>query len=79
MERRATALCDEWLAQRAVIVAAECYEDAADWYCRCLEDVQDRRPVRGLAEAKAGFDSARDELHVALAAAASAPPNEETE
>jgi hypothetical protein len=38
------------------------YETCADWYIRCLEDVQDRRPVRGLAEAKAGYDSARDAL-----------------
>jgi hypothetical protein len=33
-----------------------------DWYRRCLEDVQDRRVVRGLAEAKAGYDSALSQL-----------------
>lgn len=36
--------------------------DQMDWYRRCLEDVQDRKPVRGLGEAKAGYDRARDEL-----------------
>jgi len=34
--------------------------EATDWYVRCLEDIQDGRVVRGLAEAKAGYDSARD-------------------
>jgi len=33
-----------------------------DWYRRCLEGVQDGHVVRGLAEAKAGYDSAMDEL-----------------
>jgi hypothetical protein len=33
-----------------------------DWYVRCLEDVQDGRVVRGLAEAKAGYDSAMTTL-----------------
>lgn len=33
-----------------------------DWYRRCLEDLQDRRPVRGLAEAKAGYDHGFDVL-----------------
>lgn len=40
--------------------------DRIDWYVRCLEDVQDGRVVRGLAEAKAGYDSARDELNLLL-------------
>jgi hypothetical protein len=37
--------------------------DRVDWYVRCLEDVQDGRGrvVRGLGEAKAGYDSARRE------------------
>ena len=35
----------------------DAYVEAADWYRRCLEDVVDRRPVRGLAEAKAAYDS----------------------
>ena len=34
------------------------YVEAADWYRRCLEDVQDGRVVRGLGEAKAGYDAA---------------------
>ena len=35
----------------------DAYVEAADWYRRCLEDVIDRRTVRGLAEAKAAYDS----------------------
>jgi hypothetical protein len=50
------------------------YEDCASWYVRCLEDVQDRRPVRGLAEAKAGYDAARDKV----AALAEVPPHGRT-
>lgn len=38
----------------------EQYVLAADWYRRCLEDVIDRRVVRGLDEARAGYDSAFD-------------------
>lgn len=45
-----------------------------DWYRRCLEDVQDGRVVRGLAEAKAGYDSALADL-----AAVSGTANTETE
>jgi hypothetical protein len=45
-----------------VTAALREYQDCASWYIRCLEDVQDRRPVRGLAEAKAGYDSARAAL-----------------
>ena len=41
--------------------------ERVEWYRRCLEDLQDGRVVRGLAEAKAGYDSAMDELR-ALAA-----------
>ena len=40
-----------------------------DWYRRCLEDMQDGKVVRGLGEAKAGYDSAVDALSVALEAA----------
>lgn len=40
---------------------AECL-DQIDWYRRCLEDVADRRPVRGLDEAKAGYDVAMHRL-----------------
>ena len=32
------------------------FVDCADWYRRCLEDVVDRRPVRGLDEAMVGYD-----------------------
>lgn len=38
-----------------------------DWYRRCLEDVIDRRPVRDLAEAKAGYDRAWADLHILYA------------
>lgn len=31
------------------------YVRAADWYRRCLEDIQDGRSVAGLQEAKQGF------------------------
>ena len=40
--------------------------DVIDWYRRCLEDVQDGRVVRGLGEAKLGYDSAMDELRGVL-------------
>lgn len=36
--------------------------DMVDWYRRCLEDVMDRRVVRGFTEAKLGYDSAMAEL-----------------
>lgn len=36
--------------------------DRIDWYRRCLEDITDGRVVRGLAEAKAGYDSALADL-----------------
>jgi len=38
----------------------EQYLVAADWYRRCLEDVIDKRVVRGLDEARHGYDSAHD-------------------
>lgn len=37
-----------------------------DWYRRCLEDLHDRRPVRNLDEAKAGYDSVMDKVLKAL-------------
>lgn len=37
--------------------------DMIDWYRRCLEDVQDGKPVRGLDEAKHGYDAAMEFLH----------------
>lgn len=40
--------------------------DRIEWYRRCLEDIQDGRVVRGLAEAKAGYDSAMAELKALL-------------
>jgi hypothetical protein len=36
--------------------------DRIEWYRRCLEDVMAGRAVRGLAEAKAGYESAIAEL-----------------
>ena len=48
--------------------ALEQFIEAADWYRRCLEDVADRRVVRGLAEAKAGYDNALDRAREALGA-----------
>ena len=36
------------------------YVDCADWYRRCLEGVIDRQPVRGLGEARVGYDTALD-------------------
>ena len=36
--------------------------DRIDWYRRCLEDLHDGRVVRGLDEAKTGYDSAMEEL-----------------
>ncbi len=42
------------------------YTNCADWYRRCLEDVQDRKVVRGLAEAKAGYDSTLAAARAAL-------------
>lgn len=53
----------------ATVSVFEQYVDAADWYRRCLEDVIDRRTVRGLAEAKAGYDSALDAVREAMTAA----------
>jgi len=67
-------LAAEVVAQRDVVAAAQEYETCADWYRRCLEDVVDRRPVRGLSEAKAGFDSARDKFNSAVAAVVSGTP-----
>lgn len=46
--------------------AARSFMDCADWYRRCLEDVHDRRVVRGLGEAKAGYDNALRRLASAL-------------
>ena len=43
--------------------------EAAEWYVQCLEDVQAGIPVRGLAEAEAGYRAAL---------AGVAPPEEET-
>lgn len=40
---------------------------AGDWYRRCLEDVADRRVVRGLGEAKAVYDSAFEKARAVLA------------
>lgn len=45
------------------------FVDAADWYRRCLEDVNDRRPVRGLGEAKAGYDAALEKARAVLGVA----------
>lgn len=42
--------------------------DQVVWYARCLEDVQDRRPVRGLDEAKAGYDAGLRTLRAHIAA-----------
>lgn len=39
--------------------------DQISWYVRCLKDVQDGRVVRGLSEAKAGYDAALDSLAAA--------------
>lgn len=36
--------------------------DAIDWYRRCLEDIQDGRPVTGLREAKLSYDKAVESL-----------------
>jgi hypothetical protein len=46
---------------------ATAFLDGADWYIRCLEDIQDGRPVRGLAEAKAYYGSTRDALEQQIA------------
>lgn len=35
-------------------------DGAADWYLRCLEDIQDGRSVAGLQEAKLDYASAHD-------------------
>jgi hypothetical protein len=45
---------DTWVADEIVevVAAAAAYREAAEWYRRCLEDVQDGRVVRGLTEAK---------------------------
>lgn len=42
------------------------YVECADWYRRCLEDMIDRRPVRGLDEARVGYDQALDAARKAL-------------
>lgn len=47
--------------------------DRIDWYRRCLEDIQDGRSVRGLTEAKLGYDSAIDELRSFSAALGDRP------
>ena len=46
--------------------ALEAFLIAADWYRRCLEDVQDGRPVRGLKEAKMEYDRAFERGHAAF-------------
>jgi hypothetical protein len=51
-----------------VAEAACAYHEAADWYRRCLEAIQDRQVVRGLAEAKAAFISADFAFRDAVAA-----------
>jgi hypothetical protein len=38
------------------------YKEAADWYIECLQDVLDRKVVRGLGEARAGYEALRDSL-----------------
>lgn len=50
------------------IAKARAYYEAADWYRRCLEGIQDRKVVRGLAEAKAAFIAADFAFRDALAA-----------
>ena len=47
--------------------------ETADWYVRCLEDVQDRRPVSGLDEAKIGYTNALHATREALAAVPAEP------
>lgn len=42
------------------------FVEAADWYRRNLEDVIDRRPVRGFSEARAGYDNALMKAHEVL-------------
>lgn len=42
------------------------YVECGDWYRRNLEDVIDRRAVRGLAEAKSGYDRTHDAARAAL-------------
>lgn len=37
--------------------------DWIDWYRRCLEGIQDKQVVRGLAEAKAGYDAAYEYIN----------------
>jgi hypothetical protein len=72
MSRTEAALMDAAARIEALVAEIETlrvalteYENCASWYIRCLEDAVTRKPVRGLAEAKAGYDSAR----AALAAA----------
>lgn len=43
--------------------AARGYIECSEWYRRCLEDIQDGRPVRGLAEAKASYQISLDLLY----------------
>ena len=59
-------LADRVPLLEAVAEASEEYERCADWYRRDLESIIDRSPVRDLAEARAGFDNARDRLLAAL-------------
>ncbi|MBA2742511.1 MAG: hypothetical protein H0U46_10920 [Actinobacteria bacterium] len=40
--------------------------DQANWYVQCLKDRIAGKPVRGLAEAEAGFDSALNTFHSLL-------------
>lgn len=64
-------VCDAALAASPVspLLAETLREfiDCADWYRRCLEGVIDRTPVRGLAEARVGYDQALDRANAALA------------
>jgi len=34
-----------------------------EWYVKCLQDVNERKTVRGLAEAEAGYRTAIRELY----------------
>lgn len=47
-------LAQDWLRLRERLAETE---RAADWYIRCLEDIQDGRVVRGLDEAKSGWEA----------------------
>lgn len=54
-------------AERAE-AALEGLAETADWYRRNLEDVIDKRPVRGMDEARVGYDRALDAARAVLAA-----------